>query len=77
MTDHLQNESKEQLIIFLHNSEYTIDNLRKRLEVLTGCVDFGNVDGMNGACVECSHENKELFDKCWNFKFPKDNSAVK
>lgn len=77
VTDPLQNETKEQLIIFLHNSQYTIDNLRKRLEVLTGCGDFGNVDGTNGCCVECSYDNKELFDKCWKFKFPKDNSAAK
>ncbi len=61
--------TNEQLQIFLHNQEYITETLRNRLFKLTGCKDFGNLDGMNGACVECSVENKSLFDKCWNFKF--------
>ena len=67
----LDQQSREQLYIFLNNDEYTIINLRNRLEKLTGCSDFGNVDGMDGYCVECSIDNKELFDRCWNFKFDK------
>ena len=69
--DFLDQQSREQLYIFLNNNEYTIINLRNRLEKLTGCGDFGNVDGMNGCCIECSIDNKELFDKCWNFRFDK------
>ena len=61
----------EQLKIFLHNSEYVVDSLRMRLKKLTGCNDFGNVDGMNGSCVECFYDNRELFNKCWNFRFDK------
>ena len=67
----LDQQSREQLYIFLNNDEYTIINLRNRLKKLTGCGDFGNLDGMNGACIECSIDNKELFDRCWNFRFDK------
>ena len=49
----LEEQSKEQIIIFLHNAE----------------LEFGNIDGMNGSCVDCSYENKELFNKCWNFRW--------
>ena len=38
---------------------------------ITGCREFGNLDGMNGACVECSYNEKELFERCWNFRFDK------
>lgn len=61
--------TNEQLQIFLHNQELITENLRNRLFKLTGCRDFGNLDGMNGACIECSYEDKELFNRCWNFKF--------
>ena len=64
-------QTKEQLIIFLHNHEYQIESLRQRLERLTGCREFGNLDGMNGACVDCSYTTPELFEKCWNFHFNK------
>ena len=65
----LEEQSKEQIIIFLHNAELQIESLRNRLEKLTGCREFGNIDGMNGSCVDCSYENKELFNKCWNFRW--------
>ena len=61
--------TNEQLQIFLHNQELITENLRNRLFKLTGCKDFGNVDGMNGTCVKCSYEDEELFNKCWKFKF--------
>ena len=77
MSDSLQNETKEQLIIFLHNSEYTVDNLRDRLYRLTGCGDFGNVDGTVGTCVECFYDNPELFNKCWEFQHKKTIQAAK
>ena len=70
-TEFLNMQTKEQIIIFLHNSEDQVDSLRERLYKLTGCYDFGNVDGMNGSCVECYYDNRELFEKCWNFKFDK------
>lgn len=69
--EQLMNESKEQLIIWLKNSEMMRMQLHKRLEKLTGCAEFGLCDGMTGFCVECSIDNKELFNKCWNFKFDK------
>ena len=69
--DFLNQQSKEQIIIFLNNAEYHIKSLQQRLYKLTGCSEFGNVDGMNGSCVECFYENRELFDKCEKFKFDK------
>ena len=64
----LQEQSKEQLIIFLHNAELHIEDLRNRLFKLTGCKEFGRVDGVDGSCIDCLHENIKLFNKCWNFK---------
>ena len=72
--DFLNEQTKEQIIIFLHNTELQLENLRERMEKLTGCREFGNLDGMNGACVECFYEERELFDKCWNFKFDKNEN---
>ena len=67
----LMNESKEQLITYLFNSEMTRIQLHKRLEKLTGCSEFGLCDGTVGFCVECSYEQPELWEKCHNFKFDK------
>ena len=69
--DFLNEQTKEQIIIFLHNTEWQLEHLRERMYKLTGCREFGNLDGMNGACVECFYEERELFDRCWNFKFDK------
>ena len=69
--DFLEKQTKEQLIIFLHNDDYIIDNLRARLYKLTGCGNFGNMDGMDGCCVGCYYNNEELFRKCESFKFDK------
>ena len=69
--DFLNEQTKEQIIIFLHNTEAQLESLRKRMYKLTGCREFGNLDGMNGACIECFYEERELFDKCSNFKFDK------
>ena len=70
-SDFLKSQTKEQIIIFLHNTEFQVESLRDRMEKLTGCREFGMVDGMNGACVECYYNNRELFEKCENFKFDK------
>ena len=67
----LKEQTKEQIIIFLHNTELQLESLRNRMEKLTGCREFGMVDGMNGACVECFYEDRKLFDKCEKFKFDK------
>lgn len=69
--EQLMNESKEQLIIWLKNSEMTRMQLHKRLEKLTGCAEFGLCDGMIGFCVECSYNEPELWEKCNKFKFDK------
>jgi hypothetical protein len=60
-------QSKEQLLVFLHNSELELNSLRERLFLLGGCFNFGCVDGMDGTCVECSYNDKYLFDRCWRF----------
>ena len=68
----LKDQTKEQLIIFLHNTELQLEDLRDRMYKITGCREFGNPDGMNGACVDRSYDEKELFERCWNFKFSKE-----
>ena len=68
----LKDQTKEQLIIFLHNTELELESLRDRMYKITGCREFGNLDGMNGTCIDCSYDEKELFDRCWNFKFSKE-----
>ena len=67
----LNEQTKEQIIIFLHNTESQLEHLRERMYKLTGCREFGNLDGMNGACCECFYNERDLFNKCWNFKFDK------
>ena len=63
--------SHEDLTIQLNNCCYIIDNLRDRLYKLTGCRNFGGCDGMDGSCHYCLEECKELFDRCWEFKYGK------
>lgn len=69
----LMQESKDQLITYLFNSETARIQLHKRLEKLAGCSEFGLCDGTVGFCVECSHEQPELWEKCHNFKWNKEN----
>ena len=71
--DFLKDQTKEQIIIFLHNTEQELESLRKRMEKLTGCREFGAVDGMNGNCIECFYNDRKLFEKCEQFKFNKEN----
>ena len=63
----LNKQTKEQIIIFLHNTEFELEETRQRMEKLTGCRIFGELDGMNDACIYCFYEDKPLFDKCWEF----------
>ena len=69
--DFLNDQTKEQIIIFLHNTELQLESLRERMRKLTGCREFGTLDGMNGACVECFYNERELWDKCEKFTFDK------
>lgn len=71
--DFLKEQTKEQLIIFFHNTELQLENLRDRMYKLTGCREFGALDGMNGNCVECFYDDRKLFEKCEQFKFNKEN----
>ena len=71
--DFLKEQTKEQLIIFLHNTELQLENLRDRMYKLTGCREFGALDGMNGNCVECFYNDRKLFEKCEQFTFNKEN----
>ena len=61
-------QSKEQLIIFLKNNDYFIEELEHKLVLLTGCPFFGSCDGTNGACIDCSLENTVLFNRCLYFQ---------
>jgi len=61
--------SKEELEIFCHNKDYEIERNRNKILLLTGCVAFGDTDGMNGTCVDCSYEDPVLWERCSSFKF--------
>lgn len=65
--EYLEKQSKEQLIIFLHNEEYENERLRQKLLLLTGCQAFGDMDGMDGACVACNKDHRCLADRCYLF----------
>ena len=71
--DFLKEQTKEQLIIFFHNTELQLENLRDRMYKLTGCREFGALDGMNGNCIECFYNDRKLFEKCEQFTFNKEN----
>lgn len=63
----LEHFPKEQLIVFLHNEELENERLREKLFLLTGCREFGNMDGMDGTCVYCNEKDKNLADRCFLF----------
>lgn len=62
-----ENYSKEDLLIFLKNDKARIGKLRIKLELLTGCYKFGDIDGTDGSCVECSYNNPTLWNRCASF----------
>lgn len=64
----LNEQSKKQLIIFYKNQEYENQRLRDKIALLTGCAGFGDCDGMNGSCVECSYDNPITFQRCHLFQ---------
>ena len=66
--EYLQNQSHEQLVIFVMNGDDIQDDLRERLFLLSGCEDFGDCDGMNGTCYDCYIENKERNFRCRAFQ---------
>ena len=70
MTDknYLQGRTKEELIIHIENTEWCEELLRRKLFLLTGCGYFGDSDGMNGSCVDCSIERTELWERCGYFQ---------
>lgn len=67
--DELKKETKDTLIIWLLNSECQRLRMGIVLDKLTGCSQFGECDGTNGCCVECSYEQPELWQKCHDFRF--------
>ena len=62
-------QTKEQLIIFLHNKDLIIKSLQNRMYALTGCEDYGRCDGMNGACITCFYDERDLWEKCNAFRW--------
>lgn len=63
----LQTLSKDQLITMLKNTQYQLELAEDKVEYFTGCRAFGESDGMNGSCVECSYECHALWEKCHPF----------
>ena len=63
----LNEQSKEQLIIFYKNNEYEIERLRDKIALLTGCAGFGDCDGTDGGCVECHYDKPRLCKQCEGF----------
>jgi len=41
------------------------------------CSDFGHADGMTGCCVDCSVDNKELFEKCLEYNHSNLKNEIK
>ena len=66
--DYYETLSKEELITFLLNSDYRIENIEEKLYMLTGCGCYGDCDGMNGSCVDCDINNPELRKRCSEFQ---------
>lgn len=64
---YLQGLSKNELIVLIHNLEYQLEVAEDKVEYLTGCPHFGESDGMNGSCVECSYQCEFLWEKCHPF----------
>ena len=64
----LNEQSKEQLIIFYKNNEYENQRLRDKIALLTGCAGFGDCDGTDGGCVYCSCDNTQLHQRCHLFQ---------
>lgn len=60
---------KKQLEIFCHNKDLIEERDKNKIFLLAGCPCFGDLDGMDGSCVDCSEENPNLFDRCHFFKF--------
>ena len=46
----------------------------KVINAFITCKAFGNPDGMDGSCVECSIEDKQLWRRCMDYKRNKINS---
>ena len=70
MKDPMKREDypKEQLLIFLKNNDLIIEDLRLKLELLTGCRDFGNSDGTDGSCIDCYYDNPTQWTRCDAFQ---------
>lgn len=60
----LEDHSKEELLTICNNYKYIVKNLQDRLELITGCFDFGIGDGTNGACVDCYYNNQDRWLRC-------------
>lgn len=66
--EYYSTQSKEQLIVYLLNSDDANKQLMSKLELLTGCSRFGEQDGTDGACVECFHNDNLLWNRCKLFR---------
>ena len=64
----LARQSHEQLEIFVKNTEMQNDILRDRLFLLTRCRNFGGHDSTDGTCVDCCHDDRQMFERCCLFQ---------
>lgn len=63
----LNQQSKEQLVVFVANQQYTDELNADKLLLLTGCSKFGDIDGMDGVCVDCYYNDRILNERCHLF----------
>ena len=62
----------------IHNLKLENEMLKNKLWLLTGCSGFGDSDGMNGTCVDCSYDDEIMWRRCRLFQhsFHEFNSWV-
>lgn len=66
--EYFYNIPHDQLVSLAISSCKIEEDMRTRLHLLSGCSEFGKLDGMNGACVDCSINDKNLFERCGLFQ---------
>ena len=66
--DDLKMLTREQLEVMVYNGELIIGEYGHKLGLLTGCEFFGDADGMDGECYDCSLNNPQLHNRCLIFR---------
>lgn len=58
----------DEKTIEIHNLRLINERLMEKLYLVTGCKEFGDLDGMEGTCVYCCELNPQLFYRCELFR---------